>query len=409
MTILTRIKNSFIYRFYYYKSEGRKKILFVYRYFSRNKSGINLIGYFSYTLGVAEVGRFFAQNVKKAGIPLSICDIKLPSHKQLDIENLEDYKIHFSSSPHYYKNVFFINADNILYIKEDLPELFIGKYNAAVFFWEFNDYFDFPKAFTVLNEVFAFTEFIVTAIRKTAPNNVKVTKLPFPFIKNWKITETPESVRKQYSIPLDSFVFIFNFDFFSVYDRKNPEAIIKAFAKAFDRNDQVCLVLKTIHAEAKSKNNDSFKSIVEKMDLKDKIIIINDNLERNDFMNVLNASDAYVSLHRSEGLGLGMLEAMSIGKPVIGTNFGGNTDFMNSNNSLLVNYNLIPVAEDAPPYKAGWLWADANVEDAANYMSKLYNDRSFATELGQRAKNSIEEQFSNSDLFQNTLKSWMKS
>lgn len=409
MMILTRIKNSLLFRFHYYKSEGRKKILFVYRYFIKNKSGINLIGYFSYTLGIAEVGRFFAQNVEKADIPLSIYDLKLPSRKQLDTESLKDYKIHFSLNPPYHRNVFFINADNILDIKELLPELFIGRYNSAVFFWEFNDYFNFPQAFTVLNEVFAFTEFIATAIRKTAPNNVKVTKLPFPFIKNWEITKPTESVRNQYNIPLDSFVFIFNFDFFSVYDRKNPEAIIKAFAKAFNKNDKVCLVLKTIHAEAKSKNNDSFKSIVEKLELKDKIIIINDNLERNDFMNVLNASDAYVSLHRSEGLGLGMLEAMAIGKPVIGTNFGGNTDFMNSNNSLLVDYNLIPVAEDAPPYKAGWLWADANVEDAANYMLKLYNDRTFATELGQRAKNSIEEQFNNSDLFQNTLKSWMKS
>lgn len=404
-----RIRNALQYRARPYIKLIKIKLLTAWRkVLVPNRSGINLIGYFSYTFGVAEVGRFFAQHVKKAAVPLQIYDVESSAHKKLDALSLKAYESHFTNTPSYHKNVFFINADQIAYIKEELPALFIGRYNAAVFFWEFNDYFDFPNAFEVIDEVFAFTEFIATAVRKVAPPSVKVTKLPFPFMKNWEINKPVEVVRKQYNVPGDTFIFIFNFDFFSVYTRKNPEAILKAFEMAFNATDNVCLILKTIHAEADSNHNLSFQAVLNEMKLKEKIICVNDNLDRNDFMSLLNASDCYISLHRSEGLGLGMLEAMSMGKPVIATNYGGNTDFMREGNSLPVNYTLVPVTEDAAPYKPGWLWADADIEAAGGYMRKLYNDPAFTSDLGRRAQESVDRQYSN-DIFEKRLVSWMRS
>lgn len=409
MLLLNRIRIALQYRARPYIEDARLRLLTASRHMTApNRSGVNLIGYFSCTFGVAEVGRFFAQHVKKAGIPLQIFDVESSAHKKLDALSLKAYQNHFTNTPSYYKNVFFINADQIVSVKEEHPALFIGRYNAAVFFWEFNDYFFFPDAFKVVDEVFALTEFIATAVRKTAPPSVKVTKLPFPFMKNWEITKPAEVVRKHYNIPVDSFVFIFNFDFFSVYARKNPEAILKAFNTAFSSTDKVCLILKTIHAEANSVHHLSFQAALNGMRLKEKIILLNDNLDRNDFMNLLNASDCYISLHRSEGLGLGMLEAMSMGKPVIATNYGGNTDFMREGNSLPVNYTLVPVKEDAAPYKPGWLWAEADTEEAAGYMVKLYNDRAFTADLGRRAQESIHRQYNN-DMFEKSLVSWMHS
>ena len=409
MLLLNRIRMALYYRLKPYVKFAKIQLLTASRHISTpDRSGINLIGYFSYTFGVAEVGRFFAQHVKKAGIPLHIFDVEASAHKKLDALSLKVYQDHFTHMPSYYKNVFFINADQLVLVKDEHQALFIGRYNAAVFFWEFNDYFDFPEAFELINEVFALTEFIATAVRKFAPPSVKVTKLPFPFMKNWEITKTPDAVRKQYKVPFDSFVFIFNFDFFSVYARKNPEAILKAFEMAFSSTDKVCLILKTIHAEADSGNNLSFQAVLKEMSLREKIVLVNDNLDRNDFMNLLNASDCYISLHRSEGLGLGMLEAMSMGKPVIATNYGGNTDFMREGNSLPVNYTLVPVEENAAPYKPGWLWADADTEEAAGYMLKLYNDSAFTADLGRRAQESVHRQYSN-DAFEKSLVSWMRS
>jgi len=365
------------------------------------KPGLNLIGYFSYTSGVAEVGRFFTQRLKKSLVPFLIYDIEAPSYKKLDSINFKEYKPYLSTRTIYNKNIFFINADAIPYIKQQNPYLFIGRYNIAVFFWEFNDYFNFPEAFIVIDEVIAFTDFIATAVRKTAPSSVKVTKLDFPFIKNWEINKSPALIRNELDIDENQFVFIFNFDFHSVYERKNPEAILKAFEIAFSAMDNVRLILKSIHAEENSGNFKKFQFAVRNMKIKDKIIVINENLSRNEFMSMINAADCYVSLHRSEGLGLGMMEAMSMGKPVIATRYGGNTDFMHDDNSLLVSYKLIPVQEGAEPYKPGWLWADADVYEAAEYMQKLYKDRIFCNDLGKRAEEYISNHYSQDAFLRN--------
>ena len=103
-------------------------------------------------------------------------------------------------------------------------------------------------------------------------------------------------------------------------------------------------------------------------------------------MNVLFASaDCFVSLHRSEGLGLGMAHAMYLGKPVIATNYSGNLEFMNSDNSLLVDYTMIELKEDSGPYERGTHWAEPNVEYAANLMRWVYEHRAESEALGARA------------------------
>lgn len=386
---------------------ARQALLAVRRTLLRNKAGINLVGYFSSTSGVAEVGRFFARFTERAAVPFVIHDIDAPGYKKLDAMSLQAYQPYFTRRTIFYKNIFFINADQIPVVRQIFPYLFTGRYNAAVFFWEFNDYFYFPEAFRFLHEAVAFTDFIVTAVRKAAPPGIRVTKLPFPFSQNWQITRPPAQVRGQLGISEDEFVFIFNFDFLSVYKRKNPEAIIRALEQAFVPADRVRLILKTIHGEAGSPHYACFQKLVEGMQLKSKLLVINENLERNELMNMINASDCYVSLHRSEGLGLGMLEAMSMAKPVIATNFGGNTDFTRADNALLVEYELTEVGKGAEPYQAGWLWAEPNIAQASLHMRKLYLDREYAYSLGLRAQQSVKEQY-NDAVFRKSLDEWMK-
>lgn len=391
-----------------YGKKIRRRLTGFYRQVMPKKYGVNLIGFFSHTFGVAEIGRFFAQRLIRAQAPFIIFDIALDGYARLDSDSLARMKPYYSAKTHYHKNLFFVNADTINHIEYLHPELFTGRYNAAVFFWEFDDYFHFPKAFTYLDEVIAFTEFIATAIRKVAPPHVKVTHLPPPFVQSWQITQTGEAVRSGLAIGTDDFVFIFNFDFYSVYNRKNPEALLKAFEAAFTRDDKVWLVLKTIHAEATNPHYRRFAALVEQMALKDKIMVINENMGRNEFMSLLNAADCYVSLHRSEGLGLGMMEAMSMGKPVIATGYGGNTDFMNNENSLLLPYTLVPVEPGSGPYEPGWLWADASVEDASRYMKKLYGDQRFARSLGETAAEYITSHYSQ-EAFNKMFRTWMNS
>jgi glycosyltransferase involved in cell wall biosynthesis len=105
---------------------------------------------------------------------------------------------------------------------------------------------------------------------------------------------------------------------------------------------------------------------------------------------LMGSCDCYVSLHRSEGFGLTMAEAMAFGKPVIATNYGGNTDFMTRENSYLVDYELATMERKTGPYEKGWVRADANVAQAASYMRRVFEDREEARRVGEKARSDVE-------------------
>ncbi len=390
-----------------YGSKLNRKLYPFYCWLRLKKNGVTLVGYFNNVVGVAEVGRFFALNLKEAHIPFAIQSIELDSHQKLDHVEAAKYKPFIVPRPFFYTNIFFINADALPDTLKVCWPLVSGRYNIGVFWWEFDDYFHFPNAFSHLREVVVFSDFIATAVRKTAPAHIRVTKLPFPFRINWHITVQADEFRLRLGLSPTDYVFFFNFDFLSVLDRKNPQALLTAFQLAFPADTNAKLVLKTIHAEAVPVKYQEFMDAVEHLGIQERVIVIHDNLSRNEMISLINAADAYVSLHRSEGLGIGMLEAMALGKPVIGTRFGGNLEFMTDDTSLLVDYKLVPLSEDALPYKKGWLWADPDVQQAAAYMRRLQENPQWGMQLGMRAKNHIENRFSNAS-FKEALMLWSR-
>jgi glycosyltransferase involved in cell wall biosynthesis len=119
-----------------------------------------------------------------------------------------------------------------------------------------------------------------------------------------------------------------------------------------------------------------------------------DLLEREDLQALHRCVDVHVSLHRSEGFGLGMAEAMSMGKPVIATGYSGNMEYMNANNSCLVKYDLVPVGEGEYQHGQGQHWANPDPLHAAQYMRALYLDRTLGARLGMRASLDMARGFS---------------
>jgi glycosyltransferase involved in cell wall biosynthesis len=111
--------------------------------------------------------------------------------------------------------------------------------------------------------------------------------------------------------------------------------------------------------------------------------------DREEVLSLIELSDCYVSLHRSEGFGLTLAEAMALGKPVIATAHSANTDFMNVGNSLLVRYQLVRLERDLPPYPRGSVWADPDVEHAAELMRTVYQDPDRARRLGERGRDEV--------------------
>ena len=153
-----------------------------------------------------------------------------------------------------------------------------------------------------------------------------------------------EASRRDFDLPEDACIFLFHFDAASTLARKNPWAVIQAFRSAFtpeERKGSAHLVLKTINL-SKCPAIAGERLLGEMQEAGG--TLLNADLSGAEMASLMACSDVYVSLHRSEGFGLGIAEAMLAGRPTITTAYSGNLDFMNSQNSCLVGYRLTPVS-----------------------------------------------------------------
>ena len=150
-------------------------------------------------------------------------------------------------------------------------------------------------------------------------------------------------------------------------------------------------MIKTSHSELFQPQVDALTKIAEG---DGRIVFLNRYLSRDELTGLQSISDCYVSLHRSEGLGLGMAEAMSLGKPTIATGYSGNLAFMNETNSLLVDYKMVPVRPGEYINADGQCWADADIDDAARKMRFVYENQAQAQALGHHARLSLARDFS---------------
>jgi glycosyltransferase involved in cell wall biosynthesis len=198
--------------------------------------------------------------------------------------------------------------------------------------------------------------------------------------------------RGYFGLPEKKILFLCYYDFHSFMHRKNPEGAIKAFLEAFpDKENAVELIIKTING---AKHPQQYIELLEMAQTDRRIHVINKTMLRNEMLNLINNCDSLVSLHRAEGFGLGLAEAMLLGKPVIATGYSGNMDFMNSENSCVVDYNLIPVEEDYYPFWPGQHWAEPDCQQAAMYMKKLYEDVEYRQNIAEKGQAWIREKHS---------------
>jgi glycosyltransferase involved in cell wall biosynthesis len=365
--------------------------------------GINYIGFFESLLGIGEIGRMFVKKSYASGIPHSIVNIK-SNHVKLPDDELFHFQQYYATEPIASLNLVFVNADVLAQVVERNRELFSSKYNIGMWWWEFDDYFQYRESFKYVDEVIVCSDFIRQAIEKVKPQHIQLKKVKAPFLPGWKIIASPDEVRRNLDIRDDDFAFMYSFDYHSSMERKNPEGLIKAFALAFPKAKDAKLLIKSVYSPKFKAQRQKLIDLIVHFKLEDRVILLEEGLSRDNFMSVLNAVDSYVSLHRSEGLGLGMLEAMWLGKPVVGTNYGGNTEFMNEQNSFLVPYTKVGVKEDFGPYKKGWLWAEPSIDQAAQSMLRLYEARAFGKSLGEKAAKSVRKFYSQDDFTKELFK-----
>ena len=340
--------------------------------------GVNVIGHFCYPSGLRVSVIAMTEALKLAGVQTSLRDVRTDAHDDphharfADLESGDVTIIHVQPEP------FFAEA----YLRADLAEREPRTYRIAYWYWEFDSIPDnWAEYAKHVDEVWTATEFIARGLRDRLPIPVRTL---FPGVE---LAPFQAQERAYFGLDANRFTFLFTFHMVSVMERKNPLGLIRAFKMAFRPDEPVTLVLKTSFGD---RHPLQFQELHDAVADTPSIIVIDKVFSSENVLSLMNACDAYVSLHRSEGLGLTMAEAMLMGKPVIATGFSGNMDFMNDENSLLVSYERVKVGKPIPPYDAELEWAEPSVEHAAQLMRKLYDDPEYAREIGARGKSSAE-------------------
>jgi glycosyltransferase involved in cell wall biosynthesis len=251
----------------------------------------------------------------------------------------------------------------------------------GVWFWELSKWRDdWLDGFNHVDEVWVASEFTRACLAEVSP--VPVVTMPLPF----GLPEVPPLGRAHFGIPEAATVFLLTFDVSSQTERKNPLGAIRAFRRAALPRGAGALVLKYTNAEYDREAVRRFHEEAEGLD----VVMLDGYLSRPELAALMNVSDCYLSLHRGEGFGMTLGEAMLLGKPVIATNYSGNVDFMTPENSYLVDYRIVPLTRDYGPYMRGFVWAEPDVAQAAQYIREVALDRSAADEKGRRARRDME-------------------
>ena len=354
--------------------------------------GINIIGYLYDLHSLGIVIRSFVKKLLNASIPFSVTVIE-SGGKQISDQEKEKYKEFITDNSSYLTNLFFVNADQIPNIYSKHPQLFKKKYNIANWWWEFEDGFEeYADAAKYLDKIIVCSKHIQKAVSKQVKIPVELFDMPYCCNQNKLISR--DIIRDKYKISEQDYTFFFNFDYNSSYDRKNPESILRAFASAFPKERCVRLVIKTSNGASYSEKVKHFFNVVSKLKLDKKITIIDAFLSDIEMMSLINACDAYISLHHAEGFGLGLCEAMDLGKPVIASKYSGNLAFMDDNNSFLVNVKKEKIHIDFPQYKTVNIWGTPDEKLAAQYMRDLYKHPEKGIKKGELAAISIHQKFS---------------
>lgn len=337
------------------------------------RDGVNILSHFCNPSGIQQAALWTKAAIDRAGLFTSCRDVPVPRRTApsgreswLGLEVYPVTILTHAAEPYFYSG--YDRAG--LWPREDV-------YRIAYWAWELEAVPDeWVEAAELVDEVWCPTRFVADAMRG------RVRKPVHHMLPGVEVGPVEKIGRASLGIPEDHFVFVFMFDLHSQVHRKNPRAVLHAFQKAFRKDDRATLLVKTSGGDIHSADLAALREAIRGPN----VIFFDELLTRAQAYGLIALGDCFVSLHRSEGFGLGLAEAMLLGKPVIATGYSGNMDFMNRDNSLLVDYELVEITEDRPIYTRGNFWAEPSVEHAADLMRQVYEDPDKARAVAERSQ-----------------------
>jgi glycosyltransferase involved in cell wall biosynthesis len=347
-------------------------------------SGVNVAGYLRTESGVGAAARGYVRALRQAGLALALNDVSHLCGNRHEDASLSD----FTESHPFDTNLVCVDIEKHYGVVATFgDEFFANRYNIAAWHWELPRFpAKWKDVFGYYDEIWVPSTFVANALSSVSP--IPVVRVP-PVLTPARTGSRPAG-RARLGIGPHEFLFLFVFDFNSTFARKNPLAVIDAFKLAFQPHEAVRLVLKYVNGDV----NPSALALLQECARGSGIDLHGGYWPAQEIADLMAAADAYVSLHRSEGIGLTITDAMALGKPVIATGWSGNMDLMSVANSFPVRYGLVPNPENAGPYKQGEIWAEPSVEHAAELLRAVFADRAAAAARAARAQDDIERDYS---------------
>lgn len=351
-----------------------------------NPYGVNLVGYIRAEMGLGAAARAIAMALEAASVPFDAINFERgnPSlHRDTTLRHKEVDRAGHDVT------ILVANPDNAANATALLQEKALSnRYTIGYWFWELPEIPDeWLPAFSLVDEIWAASRFVQDAISLKSP--VPVIKVPVPVC----LSASHKFSRDSFNLPEQGFLFLSMSDIHSSLYRKNPLGAIRAFKMAFSKDDSnVGLILKINNP---NHQQEEIEALRREIGGYQNIHVMDRFMSREEINSLLTITDCFVSLHRSEGFGLGPAEAMSLGKPVIVTNYSGNTDYMTPHNSIGIDYQLIEVGKgEYSFYEYGQQWAEPDIEQASYWMKKLTQEPELARRIGGLAQETIKSEFS---------------
>jgi hypothetical protein len=340
--------------------------------------GVNLYGYAKGELGIGEDVRLAAAALRTQGIPFSIINVE--PGKEI---SQEDHSVHewISKKPTYAINLLCITGvEQARLTCERGTAMFGDRYNIGLSPWELPHW---PASclhtYGAVDEIWGISNYTAKAFH-SSPLPVRAMTLPV------QVGEVESIGRREFGLPENPFLFVFSFDIHSSLARKNPDGVIRAFQKAFPKDgpDKVGLVMKVNVAPARIQKMNLLERVdfylnkqhswngVKRLAAGDsRIHFIEESMRRPRVMALYKACDCYVSLHRAEGFGRGIAEAILLGKQVLTTGFSGNMDFCHEPRVALVRHGIRAIERGEYFWGDGQTWAEPDLDHAAELMREI--------------------------------------